>query len=100
MRKKPRTRSHRYHLRNWSEYNRALKARGSLTLWMDESAIENWIRTPKPGDNLSPGRTITYSDLAIRCLLTLKAVFHLPLRATEGFASSVLELMQLVGQLP
>lgn len=98
MRKKPRTRSHRYHLRNWSEYNRALKARGSLTLWMDEGAINNWIRKPKPGEKLSPGHPLTYTDLAIRCMLTLRAIFHLPLRATEGFANSVLELMQLAGK--
>jgi IS5 family transposase len=32
-------------------------------------------------------------DLAIQALLTLKAVFSLPLRQTQGFAQSVLQLM-------
>ena len=95
MPRKPRTRRHRYHLRNWSEYNSALKARGSITLWMDESAIEHWTRKPRAGEKLPRGHPVTYSDVAIHCLLTLKAVFHLPLRATEGFARSVLELMRL-----
>jgi len=95
MPRKPRTRRHRYHLRNWSEYNSALEARGSITIWMDESAISNWTKKPRPGEKRRPGAQIIYSDLAIRCLLTLKAVFHLPLRATEGFARSVLELMRL-----
>jgi hypothetical protein len=95
MRKKPSTRNYRYHLRNWKEYNSALKARGSLTLWMDESAINNWIKKPRPGEKRRPGAQMTYSDMAIRCLLTLKAVYHLPLRATEGFARSVIALMRL-----
>ena len=100
MRKKPRTRSHRYHLRNWSEYNRALKARGSLTLWMDESAIRNWMRKPRPGEKLLRGHPVTYTDLAIRCMLTVRALFHLSLRATEGFASSLIEIMRLPRALP
>ena len=99
MRKKPGTRNHRYHLRNWKEYNSALKARGSLTLWMDESAISNWIKKPRPGEKRRPGAQTVYSDLAIKCLLTVKAVFHLPLRATEGFARSLIEIMRLSGKL-
>lgn len=99
MRKKPGTRNHRYHLRNWKEYNRALKARGSLTLWMDEGAINNWLRKPRAGEKRRPGAQMLYSDLAIKCLLTVKAVFHLPLRATEGFARSLIELMRLSGKL-
>jgi len=99
MRKKPGTRNHRYHLRNWKEYNRALKARGSLTLWMDEGAINNWLRKPRAGEERRPGAQMLYSDLAIKCLLTVKAVFHLPLRATEGFARSLIELMRLSGKL-
>ena len=99
MPRKPRTRGRRYHLRNWSEYNRALKARGSLTLWMDESAIKGWTRKPKPGEKLRRGHPVVYTDMAIRCMLTLKAVFHLSLRATEGFASSLIEIMHLPREL-
>jgi IS5 family transposase len=36
-----------------------------------------------------------YSDLAIQCALTLKAVYGLPLRATQGFLSSLLGLVQV-----
>jgi len=36
-----------------------------------------------------------YSDLAIQCCLTLKMVFHLPLRATEGFVDSLLKMLDL-----
>ena len=31
-----------YRIRNWREYNRALKQRGSLTLWISSEAIANW----------------------------------------------------------
>jgi len=103
MTKKPETQNHRHHLRNWPQYNEALKARGSLTLWMDESAIEHWLEKPReglrPGEKRSPGRPVFYSDTAIQCMLTLKAVFHLPLRATEGFVRSIMELEGLAGQL-
>lgn len=99
MPRKPLTRNHRHHLRNWPQYNEALKARGSLTLWMDESAIENWLEETRPEEKRSPGHPVTYSDMAIRCMLTLKAIFHLPLRATEGFVRSVLQLMGLSAAL-
>jgi hypothetical protein len=29
-----------YRIRNWSEYNAALKQRGSLTFWVSEEALE------------------------------------------------------------
>ena len=41
------------------------------------------------------GPSSEYSDLAIECLLTLRAVYHLTLRATEGFARSLFELMEV-----
>ncbi len=36
-----------------------------------------------------------YSDIAIETALTLRLVFHLPLRQTEGFLGSILKLMNL-----
>ncbi|MFT5432467.1 MAG: hypothetical protein ACI9OJ_003166 [Myxococcota bacterium] len=36
-----------------------------------------------------------YSDLAIVTALTLRTVFHLPLRQTEGFLGSLIRLMDL-----
>jgi len=31
-----------YRIRNWPAYNAALIGRGSLTLWVDEAALEAW----------------------------------------------------------
>lgn len=79
-------------IRNWKDYNSALVNRGSLTVWFDKNSIDAWHNTYKSGGR---GRPQLYSDIAIQCCLTLKTVFHLPLRATEGFVNSLLELLQL-----
>ncbi len=71
----------RYKIRNWREYNQALVKRGSLTLWLDEDVIAAWHDVEKIDDR---GYPPTYSDAAILCALSLKVIFHLPLRATEG----------------
>jgi hypothetical protein len=47
-----------------------------------------------------PGRDYTYADTAILTMLTLKAVFHLPLRATQGLTASILRLAQIALPVP
>lgn len=32
-----------YRLRNWTDYNRSLEKRGSLTVWMSDEAVQNWV---------------------------------------------------------
>src|SRR5262245_53219957 len=78
-----------YRIRNWNQYNEALVRRGSLTLWVDPASLRAWRYQGPP----RRGAQFEYSDTAIECLLTLRAVYHLTLRATEGFATSLFELM-------
>ena len=78
-----------YRIRNWKQYNDALVNRGSLTLWVDRATLQAW-RYQGPTRR---GAQFEYSDMAIECLLTLRAVYHLTLRATEGFARSLFGLM-------
>lgn len=85
-----------YRIRNWSEYNRALIQRGSLTLWVDEAALESW-RYTGPTQR---GAQYVYSDSAIRCVLTLRAVYGLALRATEGLARSLFALLDVASPVP
>jgi hypothetical protein len=80
----------RYRIRNWRDYNQALAQRGSLTVWLDDQTRSTWLGNERPGQ---VGAPTTYAESAIRCLLTLKAVFHLPLRQTTGFATSVMALL-------
>ena len=42
------TAKHRYQVRNWSEYDRALVNRGSLTVWFDEQSIDQGWTPPRP----------------------------------------------------
>jgi hypothetical protein len=85
-----------YRVRNWKEYDAALVRRGSLTLWVEQETLRAW-RYQGPTQR---GAQLQYSDLAIECLLTLRAVYHLTLRATEGFARSLFGVMGLDLEVP
>jgi hypothetical protein len=73
-----------YKTKNLSSYNRALKQRGSLSIWFD--AEMDWGAKPSG----QRGRQQTYSDAAIQACLTIKVLFGLPLRQTTGFLESLL----------
>jgi len=85
-----------YGVRNLREYERGLRARGDVTIWLSEEAIAAW--TP-PKNGLRGGQR-RYSNLAILTALTLRVVFRLPLRPTEGFLDSLLSLMDLELEAP
>src|SRR3954467_15380311 len=76
---------------NWSEYNEALRQRGSLTVWFTEEATAAWKAAPRTAAGGQP----RYSDLAIATALTLRTVLRLALRQTEGLIGSVLQLLGL-----
>ena len=78
----------KYHVGNWPEYERALVGRGDVTLWLSDDAMDAW----RPAPSGRPGGPRKCSDLAIETALTLRLVFRLPLRQTEGFLRSVLVL--------
>src|SRR5690349_7470817 len=81
---------------NWAEYDAALRQRGSLTVWFTEEAIAAWEAEPRT----TPGGQPHYSDLAITTALTLKAVFRLALRQTEGLIGSIIGLLGLDLSVP
>jgi IS5 family transposase len=96
--KRPRTkRKRQYRIRNWPKYNGALVARGSLTLWIDETAMTGW---HNPDRNGRRGKPRLYSELAITCMAMLQVVYRLPLRATQGLLGSVLQLLGLNLEVP
>ena len=81
---------------NWAEYDAALRQRGSLTVWFTEAAIAAWHAEPRT----TPGGQPHYSSLAITTALTLKAVFRLALRQTEGLIGSLMRLLGLDLSVP
>jgi hypothetical protein len=76
-----------YRIKNWPEYNAGLIERGNVTIWMDEQMFAPVLQTPG-----QRGRPQAYSDTVIQMLLTLKSVYRLPLRALQGFATSLQRL--------
>ena len=78
-------------MRNWAEYEAGLQKRGDLTVWLSDAALDAW-RAPASG---KPGGRRTYADIAIEAALTIRMVFHLPLRQTAGFLRSLADLLEL-----
>jgi IS5 family transposase len=87
----------RYRVTNWKEYNQALVQRGSLTIWLADDTLQGWQNSLHHGRR---GADFTYTDTAIACMLTLKAVYRLPLRQTEGLTQSVFHLAQIGLPIP
>jgi hypothetical protein len=84
-------------LRTVSLLNEALVKRGSITFWFDEEILSNWHSVEK---KRGKGRPEKYSDTAIHCGLTLRALLGLTLRSTEGFFKSLMQLMKLELDVP
>ena len=82
---------HRYRVTNWRAYDASLRQRGSLTVWFTEEAIAAWRAEPRTTRGGQPW----YSPLAILTALTLRTVFRLALRQTEGLIGSILHLLGL-----
>jgi len=81
----------RHRVTNWAEYDASLRQRGSLTVWFTDEAIAAWRAEPRT----TPGGQPHYSSLAISTALTVRMVFGLALRQTEGLIGSVIRLLRL-----
>src|ERR1700761_4359795 len=76
---------------NWPEYDAALRQRGSLAVWVTGEAIAAWRAEPRTTRGGQP----RYSPLAITTALTLRMLFRLGLRQTEGLVGSIFHLLGL-----
>jgi hypothetical protein len=81
----------RHRVTNWAEYDAALRQRGSVTVWFTDAAIAAW----RAERRTTRGGQPSYSALAITTALTLRAVFRLALRQTEGLIGSIIRLLGL-----
>ena len=75
--------------RSWSEYNAALRRRGSLLVRLDREM--EWLASSSG----RPGRSETYSYTAIQFCLSIKALFGLALRQSIGMMAGLLKLAGL-----
>ena len=85
-----------YRVKNGSSYTRALVARGRLTVWIDDCLWGQWY-DQRPCQR---GAQFVYSAPTIAWMLTMRMLLKLPLRQTQGFIQSLLDLMGLVLAVP
>ena len=83
-------------LPNSAAYDAALRQRGSLTVWFTDETVAAWKAEPRT----TAGGQPWYSPLAILSALTLRAVFRLALRQTEGLIGSLIHLLGLALAVP
>jgi len=86
----------RYKVVNWKQYNEGLKKRGSIFLWIDGNIAGKWQYN---GKHKRGGKHL-YSDLAIQICLCVRKVYHLPLRQTQGFVTSIFKQSGIFLQVP
>jgi hypothetical protein len=86
----------RYRVKNWAAYEAGLRSRGDLTVWLSDEALDAW-QAPPSG---KPGGQRRYANIAIEAALTIRMGFHLPLRQTEGFLHSLMQLLDLDLPIP
>lgn len=79
----------KFQVMNWPAYNESLRQRGDLTVWVSDEALCLWVAPRRT----SRGGQPKYSDLAITLCLTLRVVYGLALRQTQGLMRSVAALM-------
>lgn len=85
-----------YRVQNWSEYEKALVQRGSITFWLSDDVEQVWLYTGEK----QRGSQYDYSDKAIEIMLMIKEVFHLSNRGAEGFVRSLFERLNLGMPVP
>lgn len=74
---------------NWARYNAALKARESLTIWLDNNI--QWYASA----NSRHGRQQIFTAVAVQFCLSIKYLIGLSLRKKLGFVQSLLRLAGL-----
>ena len=78
-------------VKNWSDYEKALAQRGSITFWLSDDVEKTWRHAGKK----QRGSQFDYSDQAILVMLTVKEVFHLTNRGVEGFVRSLFQMRNI-----
>src|SRR5690606_5813403 len=66
-------------------------------IWFDKDSVASWANQQSSGRR---GRVQTYSDQAIECALTIRSLFSLTLRQTQGFLEGMRTTMDLNIDIP
>jgi len=82
----------KYKVENWPEYNAGLVNRGGITFYISEDIASSWNHDE---DSKKPGGQRKYTDIAIQTSLTMRLIYSLGLRQTEGFMNSLFDILGL-----
>ena len=69
-----------------------MRGRGSLTFWISEGLLSNWISEEGTGEQ---GRPFVYTAAAIMACVSIKFVFHQAGRQAMGLVASVFQLLKV-----
>ncbi len=90
--------SQKHKVTNWSEYNKFLKQRGSLEIWISNDIEETWYEEARINDGT--GNPRKYTDTAVEVAYQLKLCFNQPLRQAEEFVNSLFRMRGLSIKCP
>lgn len=79
--------------RDWSDYNKKMRMRGDITIWLSPDVIDQWTIANRQYDG--SGTPLLFSDMAIMTVHEIRQVFRLPLRQCEGFVNALFKMMHL-----
>ncbi len=79
--------------RDWSDYNKKMKMRGDITIWLSADVIDQWTIANRQYDG--SGAPLLFSDMAIMTVHEIRQVFKLPLRQCEGFVNALFKMMNI-----
>jgi hypothetical protein len=82
----------KYKIKNWPKYNESLVNRGGITFWISEDIASSWYHKV---DSKKEGGQKKYTDIAIQTSLTMRLIYSLGLRQTEGFMNSLFNILDL-----
>jgi hypothetical protein len=85
-----------YKVTNWKEYNQSLCKRGSLTLWIADNVSDLWYNEKEK----QAGGNNIYSSVAIELCLSIRSVYKLGYRQTEGYMESLFSLAKIDLAIP
>ena len=78
---------------DWSEYNKALRRRGDITVWLSDDAISQWYQSDRV--YAGTGAPKLYTDFSIITCHEIRLVYKLPLRQCQGFIEALFQLMDI-----
>ena len=86
-------------IKNWSEYNKSLKNRGNLSIFISDDLIkEGQIVSPRKTGKV--GRPLEYTDELVEFMLIIRELFRLPLRQTTGHVEFLFSFMGIKSKVP